>query len=136
MTPGKAGGLLGEPLKGADKTVSRPRRQRFLLPLQGEGWDGGGVALCVSAPPPKPIPTPTLPLKGRELQQSSPSAHDRRIGQTLVSPPAEPGVYLTELSDDEVKAAVDYMVWYSMPKPHNPFGSQVFSATTKQFTMR
>ena len=26
MTPGKAGGLLGEPLKGADQTVSRPRR--------------------------------------------------------------------------------------------------------------
>jgi hypothetical protein len=41
-----------------------------------------------------------------------------------------------KLSEDEVKAAVDYMVWYSMPKPHGPFGSQVFSATTKQFTMR
>jgi len=26
MTSGKAGGLLGEPLKGADKTMSRPRR--------------------------------------------------------------------------------------------------------------
>ena len=26
MTSGKAGGLLGEPLKGADKTVNRPRR--------------------------------------------------------------------------------------------------------------
>lgn len=41
-----------------------------------------------------------------------------------------------KLSEDEVKAAVDYMVWYSMPKPHGPFGSQVFSATTKQFTIR
>ena len=26
MTSGKAGGLLGERLKGADKTMSRPRR--------------------------------------------------------------------------------------------------------------
>ena len=25
MTSGKDGGLLGEPLKGADKTVNRPR---------------------------------------------------------------------------------------------------------------
>ena len=41
-----------------------------------------------------------------------------------------------KLSEDEVKAAVDYMVWYSMPKPHGPFGSQVFSVTTKQFTIR
>ena len=41
-----------------------------------------------------------------------------------------------KLSEGEVKAAVDYMVWYSMPKPHGPFGSQVFSATAKQFTIR
>jgi len=41
-----------------------------------------------------------------------------------------------KLTEDEVRAAVDYMVWYSMPKPHGPFGSQVFSAATKQFTMR
>ena len=41
-------GLLGEPLKGADKTVSRLRRQRFLLPLQGEGWDGGCAVHIVS----------------------------------------------------------------------------------------
>lgn len=40
-----------------------------------------------------------------------------------------------KLSDDEVKAAVDYMVWYSVPKPHDPFGSRVFSTTTKQSTM-
>src|SRR4029079_13610148 len=33
-----------------------------LLPPQGEGWDGGGVE-----GPSKPIPTLTLPLKGREL---------------------------------------------------------------------
>ena len=31
-----------------------------LLPLQGEGWDGGGVSVA------DPIPTLTLPLKGRE----------------------------------------------------------------------
>ena len=40
-----------------------------------------------------------------------------------------------KLSDDEVKAAVDYMVWYSVPKPHGPFGSRVFSAATKQSTI-
>jgi hypothetical protein len=39
LTPGPAAGP-------ADKTVSRPRRLGFLLPLQGEGWDGGGDALC------------------------------------------------------------------------------------------
>jgi len=39
MTPGKAGGLLGEPLKGADKTVSRPRRlvnTYCKLPMSGK----------------------------------------------------------------------------------------------------
>ena len=41
-----------------------------------------------------------------------------------------------KLSEDEVKAAVDYMVWYSVPKSHDSFGSHVFSATTKQFTIR
>ena len=40
------------------------------------------------------------------------------------------------LSEGEVKAAVDYMVWYSVPKPHGPLGSHVFSATAKQFTIR
>jgi cytochrome c5 len=41
-----------------------------------------------------------------------------------------------KLSEDEVKAAVGYMVWYSVPKSHDSFGSHVFSATTKQFTIR
>jgi len=40
------------------------------------------------------------------------------------------------LSEDEVKAAVDYMVWYSVPESHGSFGSHVFSATAKQFTIR
>jgi len=41
MTFGKAGGLLGEHLKGADKTVSRPRRRGYCsFPLAGGrlGW--------------------------------------------------------------------------------------------------
>lgn len=41
MTPGKAGGLLGEPLKGADKTMSRLKAAGFhCFPLLGErlGW--------------------------------------------------------------------------------------------------
>jgi len=85
MTSGKAGGLLGEPLKGADKTVSRPWRLRFLLPLQGEGWDGGGFRY-VHLLHHQPIPTLALPLKGRELQQSLPSSHDCRISQTVEVP--------------------------------------------------
>mgnify|MGYP005805798127 CR=1 FL=1 len=40
------------------------------------------------------------------------------------------------LSDDEVKAAVDYMVWYSVPAPPGSFGSHVFSIATKQSTIR
>ena len=42
MTPGKAGGLLGERLKVADKTVSRQGGWFSApSPSQGEGWDGG-----------------------------------------------------------------------------------------------
>lgn len=40
------------------------------------------------------------------------------------------------LSEDEVKAAVDYMVWYSVPKPEGLTGSHRFPATVKQFTIR
>lgn len=40
-----------------------------------------------------------------------------------------------KLSGDEVKAAVDYMVWYSVPKSRGSFGSHVFSTTAKQFTI-
>jgi hypothetical protein len=36
----------------------------LLLPLQGEGWDGDGVDFRVYKKL-KPIPTLTLPLKGR-----------------------------------------------------------------------
>ena len=39
------------------------------------------------------------------------------------------------LSENEVKAAVDYMVWYSVPWPHDPLRSHMFSATTKQSTI-
>ena len=56
MTPGKAGGLLDERLKGANKTVSRPRRLGFLLHLQGEGRDGGGVVLYDMHYHPNPSP--------------------------------------------------------------------------------
>ncbi|WP_435628291.1 c-type cytochrome [Candidatus Ferrigenium straubiae] len=40
------------------------------------------------------------------------------------------------LSGDEVKAAVDYMVWYSVPKSRGLLGSHLFSTTAKQFTIR
>jgi hypothetical protein len=66
MTPGKARGSLGARLKGADKTVSRLKAtvQRS-SPLKGEGSGGAANATHIS---------------------------DRRKGQTLRSPPAEPGV--------------------------------------------
>lgn len=41
-----------------------------------------------------------------------------------------------KLSDDEVRAAVDYMVRYSVPLLHGPSGSHMFSTTAKQFTIR
>ncbi|HEU0219505.1 MAG TPA: c-type cytochrome [Gallionella sp.] len=41
-----------------------------------------------------------------------------------------------KLSENEVKAAVDYMVRYSVPKPHGPLGSHVFSSTAKPSTIR
>ncbi|MFZ2301643.1 MAG: c-type cytochrome [Gallionella sp.] len=41
-----------------------------------------------------------------------------------------------KLSDEEVKAAVDYMVWYSVPKSQGSFGSHLFSTNPKQFTIR
>lgn len=41
-----------------------------------------------------------------------------------------------KLSEYEVRAAVDYMVQYSMPKLHGSLGSHVFSATPKQLTIR
>jgi hypothetical protein len=42
MTTGFAGGLLGERLKGVDKTVSRPRRLVFSSPFKGEAGRGMG----------------------------------------------------------------------------------------------
>lgn len=55
------------------------------------------VPPCIFTLPLKPIPSLALPLKGRELLRPSQSSHDRRTGQTLVSPPVEPGGYLGEL---------------------------------------
>ena len=48
MTPGKAGGLLGEPLEGADKTVSRLKAADLhSFPLRG-GRLGWGCALLIA----------------------------------------------------------------------------------------
>ena len=42
MTPGKAGGLFGERLKGADNTVSRLKAADFFsFPLDGGRWGWG-----------------------------------------------------------------------------------------------
>jgi hypothetical protein len=50
----------------ADHAVRRVRRINWLLlPLQGGGWEGDGDCTRL-----QPIPTPALPLKGRELVPS------------------------------------------------------------------
>ena len=65
MTPGKAGGLLGEPLKGADKTVSRLKAAGFLLLPPCRGKVGMGVeVLIVLMLSFYPLPTPP-PERGR-----------------------------------------------------------------------
>lgn len=40
------------------------------------------------------------------------------------------------LSENEVRAAVDYMVWYSVPRLPDPLGSHVFSERARQSTTR
>ena len=83
-------------VKGADNTVSRLKAADFFLlpPLKGEGWDGGELlSLCqplTLRPPPSPSP----------FQGEGNTFCDRRIGQTSVSPPAEPGAYHCELKTD------------------------------------
>lgn len=92
MTSGKAGGLLGERLKGANKTLSRLRRLWLLLPLQRGGRPGMGASNCGRRTFDVATPTRTLPLfkeEGRVLA----TFIDRGIGQTSLSPPAKPGVY-------------------------------------------
>jgi len=67
MTPGKAGGLLGERLKGASNTVSRLKTADFFsFPLDGGrlGWGETlrSVHTVDAAPPPSPSP-----FQGREI---------------------------------------------------------------------
>ena len=52
-----------------ENSPAQLREQRCahqLLPLQGGGWEGNGVAAAESWQRLCPIPTPSLPLKGRE----------------------------------------------------------------------
>lgn len=42
----------------------------------------------------------------------------------------------TKLSGNEVRAAVDYMVWYSVPESRNPLGSYMLPGTTRQPAIR
>jgi len=73
MTPGKVGGLFGERLKGAFKTVSRfaARAQPDLKLIAMNNTRSANTAL---------VPD----IMKRSLA-------DRRIGQTFVSPPAKRG---------------------------------------------
>ena len=88
----KAGGLLGEPLKGAVRgIINRGTSLSLKSPLAPlftrKGYAEGS---------PMPSASPSRRQSG-ECPQLLLISHDCRIGQTLVSPPAEPGVYLTEL---------------------------------------
>jgi hypothetical protein len=61
MTSGKAGGLLGERLKGADKIVSRLKTAGFLLIPPCRGKVGMGVeisVMCMLSFYPLPSPPP------------------------------------------------------------------------------
>ncbi len=90
MTPGKAGGLLGERLKGADKTVSRLKAAGLRsFPISG-GRLGWGYKLLTASmlkfiPPPFPS---TCNGEGMMSLNFNFALYNRRIGQTLVSPPA------------------------------------------------
>src|SRR3990172_7620067 len=44
--------------------------QSLFLPFQGGGGGGGGVFIAAELPE-QPIPTPSLPLKGREFSSSA-----------------------------------------------------------------
>ena len=71
MTPGKAGGLFGERLKGASNTVSRLKAAHITpSPFQGEGGDGGAMREPGHAHRHCP-PTLALPLKGGGKQIST-----------------------------------------------------------------
>ena len=103
MTPGKAGGLLGERLKGATNTVSRLEAADFFLLPPSRGKVGMGVR-CVSLCPPFTLRPPTLALpltRGREILFATvaQSLPPRRRGSNLGESPAEPGVYHCELCD-------------------------------------
>lgn len=71
------------------------------------------------------------------LAQGSETLYDRAINGYRGSKGSMPSRGSNaSLSENEVKAAVDYMVWYSVPGSHGSFGSHLFSATPKKFTIR
>src|SRR4030067_734396 len=89
-------------VKGADNTVIRLKAADFLLlpPSRGNvGMGGKCVSLCppfTLRPPPSPSP---FQGEGNTFLRPSHRACPRESGgQTSVSPPAEPGGYLCELS--------------------------------------
>ncbi len=67
-TEGEKAPVAVDPEKQAKITVDRSRPENF-LPLQGGGQEGDGLLSGVQA---QPIPTPTLPFKGREQSAFSP----------------------------------------------------------------
>src|SRR3990172_5895161 len=79
MTPGKAGGLLGEPLKGASKPLAASRQRER----------AGSHIIAMSEH--------LFEQASFKLKHRTTGLLDRRKGQTFRSPPAKPGVYLTEL---------------------------------------
>ena len=66
MTSGEAGDILGEPLKGADRTVSRVKAAEFrYFPFSGGRLGWGYIRLTAHIFIFYPLPSPP-PARGRE----------------------------------------------------------------------
>src|SRR3546814_6174269 len=74
---------------GSSQFIPATRPDLESPPLQGEGWVGMGFPNepgTINLHPAKPIPTPALPLKGREQSRLGTRARDSRLGDPVHSP--------------------------------------------------
>ena len=119
-TPGKAGGLLGEPLEGADKTVSRLKAAEISsFPFRGKV--GMGVGLHCGHPHAitKTHPHPNPPLEGEGTKQKRPY---RTVKPFLVPGRAGDLPYLITAFPDLLSQQQDrqqHMLHRSPPKAHH-----------------
>src|SRR3546814_10316892 len=74
---------------GSSQIIPATRPCRESPARQGEGWVGMGFPNepgTINLHPAKPIPTPALPLKGREQSRLGTRARDARLGDPVHSP--------------------------------------------------